>query len=321
MNIKPFDYSNLNGVVFVKSCDIKVDPNAPLHLNYPASFTGTRRPNEIPYVSALHYEMFKKAIIFEDKESSSKLMNSELPKYFEGGVNDIKVIEKFSSEIEAVGNSVSKFDQSVWDLNRIHVLKLANCYKFAQNPKILEMLRSTGKSTIIYVSEDPVLGIGLSLTEAGQTPPTQWPGKNAFGLILMEVRLRLRTSIPDWCAIVQPSEEDSLRRPEGKDDVVEEKKQENPLSTQDIFVKEPEPKVEEKKDEVSPVAVIDETPVQETIETTTPEDEPLDSIFGNLENKSTETVNPIEEKKNEVIVDVPDVEENETNEIDNIFGQ
>lgn len=105
---------------------------------YPSKFT----INNIEYNCAEQYMMAKKALLFRDKESYNKIMNSKDPSYQ-----------------KQIGRKVKNFDVDKWNSKCREYVYEANYAKFTQNPKMLEELLSTGDKEIVEASpEDKIWG-------------------------------------------------------------------------------------------------------------------------------------------------------------------
>jgi ribA/ribD-fused uncharacterized protein len=62
----------------------------------------------------------------------------------------------------------------------------------AQHPRYAELLRSTGKDTLVYANpKDMRWGIGLSADDSGATERSQWKGENLLGQAWQAVRVQL----------------------------------------------------------------------------------------------------------------------------------
>lgn len=139
---------------------------------YPCTF----EEDGVRYQFAEQYMMAKKAELFGDLATLSLIMESSDPK-----------------TIKALGRKVTPFDAGRWAQVSYEVVKHGNYLKFSQNPKLRDILLSTGDTLIVEASStDKIWGIGLSTTKAKETPEEKWPGKNLLGKALTNVRDSLK---------------------------------------------------------------------------------------------------------------------------------
>lgn len=135
---------------------------------YPCTFV----EDGVTFHFAEQYMMAKKAELFGDLGTLSLIMGSTDPK-----------------TIKALGRKVKPFDAKKWADASFEVVQRGNYLKFSQNPKLRDILLSTGDTLIVETSPtDKIWGIGLSTTKAKETPAELWPGKNLLGKALTNVR-------------------------------------------------------------------------------------------------------------------------------------
>lgn len=123
-----------------------------------------------------HYFQWSKAKQFGDAATQTKILKS-----------------KSAKTAKAEGKKVQNFDEEVWNEKRDQVMKTGLKAKFTQHPELLKKLRETGDRPI--AEADPrgkYWGIGTSATTKKANDPTQWPGKNRLGALLMELRTELK---------------------------------------------------------------------------------------------------------------------------------
>ena len=93
------------------------------------------------------------------------------------------------------GQSINRaIDLGHWHQNEgLKVMRKACFEKFSQNPRMKEFLLNTKDRTLVEASEKDVFwGIGLKLSDPSVADNSKWKGQNHLGLILCEVRDRLR---------------------------------------------------------------------------------------------------------------------------------
>lgn len=139
---------------------------------YPSPFSF----NGIRYNCAEQWMMAAKALFFKDFYAYEKVMKSEDPR-----------------EQKAIGRKVSLFDEKAWDSVSFDVVLNGNTLKYGQNPRLLEILLSTGQRELVEASPtDCVWGVGLAEDDPKALDKNQWRGENRLGKVLMKVRALLR---------------------------------------------------------------------------------------------------------------------------------
>ncbi len=92
-------------------------------------------------------------------------------------------------ECKELGRQVTPFDSEAWNAVKYDVVKTANRAKFEQNSDLKARLIGTGNSILAEASpKDTIWGIGLDASAAARINPSEWPGQNLLGRILMELR-------------------------------------------------------------------------------------------------------------------------------------
>ena len=96
----------------------------------------------------------------------------------------------------ALGQSVAKYDETVWLRRARDLLEAGLFLKFAQDRSLATYLLATGKRELVHASpHDAQWGIGLDEAAASNTPRSAW-GHNWLGQVLMRVRSRLVAGMP-----------------------------------------------------------------------------------------------------------------------------
>lgn len=146
---------------------------------YPFFSQFTRLPftyNGIQFVTAEHYMMFSKAILFLDEEIAKEILKDPSP-----------------YRAKKLGKKVSNFDLKVWEEKRYDIVLHGNILKFSQNQRAKEVLLSTEDTIIVECSpSDKIWGIGIDRFKIEARQPDKWNGLNLLGFALMEVRDILR---------------------------------------------------------------------------------------------------------------------------------
>jgi len=130
----------------------------------------------IQYHTTEQYMMAQKALLFQDRETYSKIMSADNPK-----------------DYKALGREVQSFDPLVWDDAKYRIVLQGNLAKFSQNPELWRFLDSTYDDVLVEASPyDGIWGVKLGMDDPGINDPSKWMGENMLGFALMEVRDILR---------------------------------------------------------------------------------------------------------------------------------
>ena len=114
--------------------------------------------------------MYKKAILFNDLASASKILEQKNPR-----------IQK------RLGRKVKNFDYKKWDDSKNEIVYTANRYKFNQSDKLKNILLSTENKQICEASpSDKIWGIGITKKQA--ISGVEMDGQNLLGIAIMKVR-------------------------------------------------------------------------------------------------------------------------------------
>lgn len=130
----------------------------------------------ITYVTAEHWMMAQKALLFGDTAIHQQILDTPSPK-----------------EAKALGRLVKSFDPTIWEMHRFDKVCTGNAHKFSQHPEYRAYLLATGDRILVEASPvDTIWGIGLTEKSPHAIDPHQWRGLNLLGFALMEVRKQLR---------------------------------------------------------------------------------------------------------------------------------
>lgn len=125
--------------------------------------------------------MSEKALLFEDKESFDKIMESKSPK-----------VQK------ELGRNIRGFKNKKWNHMKVKISLAGNMAKFTQNPNLRQHLLNTGTKTIVEASpSDDIWGIGIGIQDPKIGQPKRWKGQNLLGKVLMETRKRILADIKE----------------------------------------------------------------------------------------------------------------------------
>lgn len=141
--------------------------SSPFSNFHPAPFT----KNNAPYHCNEQYIQARKAEIFNDDDSHSKIMRSKCP-----------------YEIKRLGSSIMGYQDHVWKSEAEKVTIEGCMAKFNQNPDLLKALMETNNKELAEASTDRFWGIGLALNDINVLNSSAWTGRNTLGRVLMQVR-------------------------------------------------------------------------------------------------------------------------------------
>lgn len=132
----------------------------------------------IIFSSMEQYMMYKKAVLFDDTDMASKILNTD----------DVDIIKEF-------GRKVSNYNDTVWNGMRQVIIYKGLLEKFRQNEDLRKALLDTGDNVLAECAvKDTIWGIGLSMTDNSRHDINAWNGQNLLGYSLMLVRDELRKS-------------------------------------------------------------------------------------------------------------------------------
>ncbi len=124
------------------------------------------------YISAEHWMMAQKALLFDDQEQFEKIIACKTPK-----------------ETKDFGRQVKNFNSKLWSEKRYEIVTQGNIHKFEQNDDLKEYLLSTSDKVLVEASPvDAIWGIGLSVESKKVYQAKLWKGINLLGFALMEAR-------------------------------------------------------------------------------------------------------------------------------------
>jgi ribA/ribD-fused uncharacterized protein len=125
--------------------------------------------------------MHSKALLFEDHVTADKIMQT----------NDCR-------RMKELGRQVRGFKDEVWIQHRQEIVFQHSMCKYTQNPYLLQALINTKGRVLVEASPyDSIWGVGLHETDAREVPPSQWPGLNLLGKVLVRVRQAILDEVED----------------------------------------------------------------------------------------------------------------------------
>lgn len=127
--------------------------------------------NDIEFNCCEQYMMYHKAMLFNDKETANKILNTKEPR-----------------EQKKLGREVKNFDEHIWDVAKEKIVKNGNYLKFSQNEDLKEYLCDTYPYELVEANKyDRVWGIGMFAHDPNILDTSKW-GQNLLGKTLMKVR-------------------------------------------------------------------------------------------------------------------------------------
>ena len=121
------------------------------------------------------YMMFRKAVLFEDKNRAEQILAAD----------DVACIK-------ALGRLVSGYNDSYWSGMRQLIVYEGLLAKFSQNMELKNLLKDTGADLLAECAvKDRIWGIGLSIKDPDRFNIPKWKGQNLLGFTLMMVRDRI----------------------------------------------------------------------------------------------------------------------------------
>lgn len=157
------------------------EPNGYMSQWATSPFTGSLKvPNtKIPgiehtqgynFITAEHYMMYSKAILFADYQVAAEILSTINPHL-----------------VKKLGRKVKNFNPDVWDKYKYKIVVNGNYLKFQQNPTLYSELQQTANMDIAEASPwDNIWGIGISPAKA--KAGVVWRGSNLLGKAIVEVR-------------------------------------------------------------------------------------------------------------------------------------
>ena len=128
---------------------------------------------EIEFSSAEQFMQYHKAILFLDRKTASKIIQTS----------------DYNS-IRQLGNQIENFKEDIWCYHRSNVVYQGNKLKFEQNLNLLEILSETVGTTLVNATAGEKLwGIGLNMNDPKSLQRNTWAGKNLLGEILTLLRI------------------------------------------------------------------------------------------------------------------------------------
>ena len=132
------------------------------------------------FSSAEQYIMYRKCLLFGDKDSAFAVMAAADP-----------------AEQQQIARNIKNYSEPVWNGFRQVVAMRALLAKFQQNNTLRESLLQTDDAWLVECAKsDTIWACGCPLYDPGRKDISLWKGENLLGFTLMEVREIIRKGIP-----------------------------------------------------------------------------------------------------------------------------
>ena len=134
--------------------------------------------NGVKFITAEHYMMYHKAMIFNDIQIANKILNTVHP-----------------GAVKKLGRMVKDYDDKIWSQRRFDIVVQGNLLKFSQNEDLLKDLVKHKNLIFVEASpQDKIWGIGLHYEDDRVLDESEWQGENLLGKAINEVidKLNLR---------------------------------------------------------------------------------------------------------------------------------
>ena len=127
------------------------------------------------FITAEHYMMYGKAMLFKDTEVAEKILKSTNP-----------------GAAKKLGRAVRGFDQQQWEAACFDIVVAGNVAKFSADQALKTFLLNTGDRVLVEASPvDQIWGIGMAEDHPDCHNPNLWKGDNLLGFALMVARQKL----------------------------------------------------------------------------------------------------------------------------------
>ncbi|CAG8517974.1 2567_t:CDS:2 [Acaulospora colombiana] len=163
----------------------------------------TEQEDWIPFMTAEHFMMFHKAMLFAHTHSTDHKIKST-----NEAVAHRLLTTTNPKIVKDMGRQVKGFSDGVWHRHRDDIVLAGNILKFRQNPGLGTKLLETGQKKIVEASPmDKIWGIGLDAKRASESLKSD--GEKRWGLNLLGLALEQTRSIlvMETQKVVQESEQ------------------------------------------------------------------------------------------------------------------
>jgi len=138
--------------------------------------------NDIWFTSAEQYMMYKKALLFDDIETSIKILNIDNPR-----------------KVKKLGREIKNFDNKIWNENKIEIVTQGNILKFIQNEQLRDIMFKDSNLILVEASPyDKIWGVGLHFDDNLILNQDNWRGENLLGVCIMRAREFISKELNDF---------------------------------------------------------------------------------------------------------------------------
>ncbi len=129
----------------------------------------------IVFTSIEQYFQYQQVKLFNNEDLAAQILRTQDP-----------------AKVKSMARSIKDIDKKLLYQNQMDIMKEGLLCKFQQNRSLKSALASTKNKQLIEASPtDKFWGAGLPLHHPKLADPTQWPGKNKLGALLVEVRCEI----------------------------------------------------------------------------------------------------------------------------------
>ena len=127
--------------------------------------------DNITYHSSEQYIQLKKAEYFKDYKTAEKLLNT-----------------KNGPECKKLSKEINNYVHDQWKQVAKQISEPGITAKYFQNPRLMRVLASTDKRTLVESSKDSLWGTGIPLQSTDALDKNKWKNVGILGEILMNIR-------------------------------------------------------------------------------------------------------------------------------------
>ena len=129
------------------------------------------KENHITFDNVEKYYQYKKALYFQDTLSAEQILKAKTPR-----------------KAKSLGHQIKHFDEDMWRTVQRQTMFTGCALKFKQNPQLTMLLKTTKGLIVEANPHEKFFSCGLSISDKKIEDYSQWPGENALGQILCDLR-------------------------------------------------------------------------------------------------------------------------------------
>ena len=143
----------------------------PLSNYYPVDIV----ENDQTFASSEHYYQYTKAMSLGLLDEAENIVMAE-------------TAYKAMTLGNKLDDIVSVASRAEWDGERVQVMRRTLDLKYEYSTRFREYLHNTGDALLAEATSHPFWATGLPPPKARKLPPSEWPGNNQLGVLLIELR-------------------------------------------------------------------------------------------------------------------------------------